>query len=507
MIERRSTFREVPPAVILAAGRGARMGSKVPKPLVRLLGQSLIERAIRTCASVGVRQFVVVVGHEEEQVSNHVNELCERLGLDVYCANAHNWSLGNGASTGAAAGYLRARRFFLLMADHLFDPEILKKLLANPPGSDEVCLAVDRHYQQMLDLDDATKVRRLNGRIAEIGKGLAKWDSIDTGAFLCAPEIFQGIEEASRSGQHQLSDAIAELASRGVVRPVDVTGCHWLDVDTPEMLVVAERQLLSSLNKGGQDGFVSQWINRPLSTRLSKYLVQTGVTPNQITVASFLISLIGAGLLAAGGYVVAALGGLLIHAASVIDGCDGEVARLKGIATPRGAWLDTMLDRYADLAITLAIVTAYARHAPGVLPLTVGIVAATGFILASYVTKEFAQRHTLAYPHDLLDRMKHRDLRLLVISAGALVGFPFQALILVAVLSHAAVAGIMLRGWRLSPTLAGSPTNLTLPTATAPADRLVLHRSDAAPVLRATLRPEPMVGQSVDSALPADEVA
>jgi CDP-L-myo-inositol myo-inositolphosphotransferase len=402
------------------------MDSKVPKPLVRLLGQSLIERAIRTCASAGVRQFVVVVGHEEEQVSSHVHELCERLSLDVSCANAHSWSLGNGASTGAAASHLRAQRFFLLMADHLFDPEILKKLLADPPASDEVCLAVD----------------------------------LDTGALLCAPEIFLAIEKARRRGRHQLSDAITELASRGVVRPVDVTGCRWLDVDTPETLVEAERQLLSSLNKGGQDGFVSQWINRPLSTLLSKYLVQTGVTPNQITVASFLIGLIGAGFLAAGGYVVGALGGLLIQAASVIDGCDGEVARLKGIATPRGAWLDTMLDRYADLAITLGIVTAYARHAPGVLPLTVGVVAATGFILASYVTKEFAQRHSLAYPHDLLDRMKHRDLRLLVISAGALVGFPYQALILVGVLSHAAVAGIMLRGWRLSPTLAGAPKNL-----------------------------------------------
>jgi CDP-L-myo-inositol myo-inositolphosphotransferase len=483
------------------------MDSKVPKPLVRLLGQSLIERAIRTCASAGVRQFVVVVGHEEEQVSSHVHELCRRLGLDVSYANAQSWPLGNGASTGAAAGHLPAQQFFLLMADHLFDPEILRKLLADPPASDEVCLAVDRYHHKVFDLDDATKVRCVSGRVAEIGKELAEWDSIDTGAFLCAPEIFLAIDKARRSGRHQLSDAIAELACRGVVRTVDVSGCRWLDVDTPETLVEAERQLLSSLNKGGQDGFVSQWINRPLSTLLSKQLVKTGVTPNQITVASFVISLIGAGLLAAGGYLVGALGGLLIQAASVIDGCDGEVARLKGIATPRGAWLDTMLDRYADMAITLGIVTAYARHTPGVLPLTVGIVAATGFILASYVTKEFAQRHSVAYPHDLLDRMKHRDLRLLVISAGALVGFPYQALILVGLLSHAAVAGIMLRGWRLSPTLAGAPNNLTLPTVTGTAGRHVRHRADAVQVFRAALRPKPMAGHSVDGVVPTDEVA
>ncbi len=507
MSRRQSACTQLPPAVILAAGQGTRMDPNMPKPLVRLLGRSLIERAIRTCASAGVRQFVVVVGHEEEQVGSHVHELCDRLGLDVSCANAHGWFLGNGASTGAAASHIGNRPFFLLMADHLVDPEILKKLWADSPASHEVCLAVDRDHHHVFDLDDATKVRSVNGHVAEIGKGLAEWESVDTGVFLCTPEIFLAIEKACQAGRHQLSDAITELASRGLVRPVDVTGCSWLDVDTPEALVQAERQLLSSLNKGGQDGFVSQWINRPLSTRLSKYLVRTGVTPDQITVASFLMSLIGAGFLAAGGYLVGALGGLLIQAASVIDGCDGEVARLKGIATPRGAWLDTMLDRYADAAITLAIVIAYARHAPGVLPLTVGIVAATGFILASYVTKEFAQRHSRAYPHDLLDRVKHRDLRLLVISAGAVVGFPFQALMLVGVLSHAAVAGIMLRGWRLSPTLAEAPNTFTPAAVTETADGQVRHRPGAVRIRRGARSGELMAGLPGHPAPLADEVA
>ena len=461
MRARRSVCTELPPAVILAAGRGMRLDSSVPKPLVRLLGQSLIERVLRTCASAGVHQFVVVVGHEEEQVGSHVRGLGKRLGLDVSCVSAQSWSLGNGASTGAAASHIGDRPFFLLMADHLFDPEILKKLLADVPTSHEVCLAVDRDYRQVFDLDDATKVRCVNGRIAEIGKGLAEWESTDTGVFLCAPELFRAIEKTFQGGRHQLSDAIAELASRGLVRPVDVTGYRWLDVDTPEALVEAERRLLSFLDKGDQDGFVSLWINRPLSTRLSKHLARTPVTPNQITVASFLISLIGAGFLAAGGYLMGALGGLLIQAASVVDGCDGEVARLKGIATPRGAWLDTMLDRYADLVITLAIVTAYTRLVPGLLPLIAGIVAGTGFILVSYVTKEFALRHQRDYPHNFLDRIKHRDLRVLTIAVGAVLGFPFEALLLAGVISHALVVGIMVRGWRLGPNLAEGPNGLT----------------------------------------------
>ena len=119
--------------------------------------------------------------------------------------------------------------------------------------------------------------------------------------------------------------------------------------------------------------------------------------------------------------------------------------------------MDTMLDRYADLAITLAIVAAYARQFPGSLPWITGMVAASGFILVSYVTKEFALRHRTDYPRGFLDRVKHRDLRMLSIAAGAMVGFAFEALMLVGVLSHAVVACIMVRGWRLGSIPTGAP--------------------------------------------------
>ncbi len=94
---------------------------------------------------------------------------------------------------------------------------------------------------------------------------------------------------------------------------------------------------------------------------------------------------------------------------------------------------------------------------PGSLPWITGMVAATGFILVSYVTKEFALRHRTDYPHDFLDRVKHRDLRMLSLAAGAVIGFAFEALMLVGVLSHAVVAGIMVRGWRLSSIPTGAP--------------------------------------------------
>ncbi len=75
--------------------------------------------------------------------------------------------------------------------------------------------------------------------------------------------------------------------------------------------------------------------------------------------------------------------------------------------------------------------------------------ALAGFILASYTTKEYAIRHERSYPNDVLNRLKRRDLRLLGICVGAVVGVPFAAMVALGLLSHACVFGILIRGWRL----------------------------------------------------------
>jgi hypothetical protein len=75
--------------------------------------------------------------------------------------------------------------------------------------------------------------------------------------------------------------------------------------------------------------------------------------------------------------------------------------------------------------------------------------AATGFILASYVTKEFFLRHGRPYPTDIPARLKKRDLRIFAIFVGGLAGEPFAAVVAVGVLSHLCVLVILARGWRL----------------------------------------------------------
>jgi CDP-L-myo-inositol myo-inositolphosphotransferase len=177
-------------------------------------------------------------------------------------------------------------------------------------------------------------------------------------------------------------------------------------------------------------------------------LAKAQVSPNLITFSSFVLALGGAALLSQQAYLAGLMGGLLVQASSVVDGCDGEVARLRQIASPRGGWLDTMIDRYADLAVVLAITFSYSSSHPGHIGWLGGLVSISGYMMGSYATKEFALRHGKAYPPDFLNRIKRRDLRLLGISLGAVLGFAFEAMVGLGVLCHLCVVGIMIRGWR-----------------------------------------------------------
>ena len=81
-----------------------------------------------------------------------------------------------------------------------------------------------------------------------------------------------------------------------------------------------------------EDGPVSRSLNRPLSTRISMLLARARLPPDLVTWLAFALGLV-AGLLLASGQGRA--GALVTHAASVLDGVDGELARLQLRASPR----------------------------------------------------------------------------------------------------------------------------------------------------------------------------
>ncbi len=427
-------------ALILAAGLGSRLRpqTKTPKPLTRVLGLTLAERVVCTLLDVGVGHFLVTLGYEAEAVRVHFSDIARRRGVTIDFIEAEDWERGNGTSALAAKGRTGEAPFFLVMVDHLFDPEIARALTDDPPAPGEMCLAVNRDKDAIFDLDDVTRVKIGDGRIQEIEKTLDDWDAGDTGVMLCTRGLFEGLERAAASNKHGLSDGLRELAGEGRARTVDVTGMSWLDVDTPDALHEAERRLMRDQGSKSRDGPVARHLNRPVSRWLSHYLVRTSITPNQISLASWMLSCVAAGLMAVSGYPARAAGGALAQLASIVDGCDGEIARLKHSQSQFGGWFDAVLDRYAD-AILLFGMMWHEFAATGTnLSVVLGFAAIVGSFLNSYTADKYdglmAQRlHGASYFR------LGRDVRVFVIFLGALLNLPLVTLGVVALVMNVEV--------------------------------------------------------------------
>jgi choline kinase/phosphatidylglycerophosphate synthase len=419
--------------LILAAGKGSRLRRKGDsKPLIPLLGVPLIERVIRSALEAGVDDFYVVTGYQGERVRAFLARLADRLAIPITPIVNEEWEKENGLSVFKAREYLR-ENFLLLMADHLFDPGIARELMMIPLADVEICLAVDGNTRNsLIAMEDVTRVDAEGGKIHNIGKGLADFNGFDTGIFLCTPAIFGVLERcADERGDTTLSGAVQILAAEGRAKAVDTNGAFWIDVDDPASFMRAENALLARLRDKPNDGPVSRYFNRPLSVRISSHLVNHRITPNQISLFSFLCCVMAAGLFALGGYPCLLLGGLLAQFASVIDGCDGEVARLKFQSSRYGGWFDAVLDRYADAFLIFGLTWhAYAEKMDGLILFT-GFLAIIGSFMLSYTADK--------YDSLMRDRMRHgrglrlgRDVRVFLMFLGALFNLVSLTLVVLA---------------------------------------------------------------------------
>jgi 1L-myo-inositol 1-phosphate cytidylyltransferase len=230
--------------LIIAAGHGSRLRDVSPsKPLTPIAGAPLIEHVVRAAASGGASAFTVVTGHEAMRVEAFLATLTD---LSIRTLRVPDWDLPNGHSVLAGAAAIEGD-YLLTMADHLFDPAIVSRLIDAPPAA--LTLAVDRDLANpLLDMDDATKVETgAGGAIVRIGKLLERFDAIDTGLFRATPALAGAIEAAiAGGGAGSLSDGVQRLADADMAATLDVTGLAWLDVDDEAALVKAERMLLSA---------------------------------------------------------------------------------------------------------------------------------------------------------------------------------------------------------------------------------------------------------------------
>jgi len=237
-------------AVILMAGEGSRLrGSDRTflKPFVSVAGRPLISYTLDMLVHAGIRTLNLVVGYESRRMIAQMKPLIPS-GLSASFIENPEWQKQNGISLLTAADRI-ARPFLLSMSDHLFDKAIVDHL-RDSFHSDYLNVAVDRKLDSIFDLDDAMKVQTRANKVIDIGKALRDYDAIDIGLFVCPLEIFDYLERA-RSGSHKsdcsLADGVLLMACDNKVCAVDIGESWWQDVDTPQMLQHAERQITAGL--------------------------------------------------------------------------------------------------------------------------------------------------------------------------------------------------------------------------------------------------------------------
>jgi len=449
--------------LIIAAGRGSRLSSRGDsKPLVPLLGLSLIERVILTAQGSGLTDFYVVIGYNGDKVRHYLSRFSQRRNIHITHITNNEWEKGNGISVLKAKNLLN-ENFILLMADHIFDESILVKLKHERVADGEVMLAVDYNLKtkKLGDGNDFTKVLVEDKRILDIGKNIKNYNAYDTGIFLCSPALFSAIEESVHSGDSSLSGGIRVLARKGKAKAFDIEDHYWIDVDDEKTFKRAEKLLQGKLIKPA-DGLISRYINRKFSIKIFTPLllkIHRRITPNQVSILSFIVSLISSLYFFLGHAII---GGLLIQISSILDGSDGEIARLKHMQSSLGNFVDAILDRYADGFMLLGMFYYSLAKIGGKeifeiywSPLVISIIsvlAILGNLMVSYTSAKSVVDFGYRYKGKWIVSGRGRDLRLFLLFIGGMTTYfhpisVFFALFIIAILTNTIVLWRTFLSW------------------------------------------------------------
>jgi phosphatidylglycerophosphate synthase len=189
---------------------------------------------------------------------------------------------------------------------------------------------------------------------------------------------------------------------------------------------------------------VTRWIFRPLSRPIGRALARTSVTPLQITLVAGVLTVVASIGFALEAYLAAAL---VTFAAEVMDCVDGDLARLTHRSSKAGAFLDSVLDRWADAALILGIAYSNPEAYTGV-----AAAALVGSFLVSY-TRARAQ----GLGTDTPEGLGGRDTRVLLIVIGGLTGQLYWALVFVAAVSFATAVQRLVIAFRYLRKLERAP--------------------------------------------------
>jgi dTDP-glucose pyrophosphorylase len=227
-------------AVILAAGRGTRMGTitrTIPKPMVPIQGRPMLEHILERLTAAGVARFLIVVGHQREVIESHFRGT--KFQID-FCVQAP--VNGTGSAALLARPYVADAPFLLTFGDILCHPQEYLHAVEKLDEETEAVLAV----KAVADPWQGAAVYSENGIITRIiekppkGTSTTPWNS--AGFYCFRPRIFEYLAELKPSirNEYELTSAFDEMLADGLRLKISPIEGEWLDVGRPEDLVFYE---------------------------------------------------------------------------------------------------------------------------------------------------------------------------------------------------------------------------------------------------------------------------
>lgn len=236
--------RNVTTAVLLAAGRGKRLGdltTNTPKPLLDIAGSPLISHIVDAFVGAGLANFVVVTGYLSNQIEQWAKTYSrENPGIKIATVRQRELNGTGGAIMEAKARLAGELRFVFGWGDILMDRANYPRFIHHARVDEyDLLLAVNRVRDPFrgaaVYVSKEMRVERLDEKPA-VGTAKTEWNN--AGLFATGPMIFDYVAklEASPRGELEIPTAIAKMIASGrVVRAVDMRG-FWSDVGTPEDL-------------------------------------------------------------------------------------------------------------------------------------------------------------------------------------------------------------------------------------------------------------------------------
>lgn len=250
-------------AIILAAGRGNRLAEfnpdGRPKCLLEFEGRSLLDRQLDILFRLGIRHATLVLGYKAGLVVEHIATLASRPEVAFFYNPAYK--KGSVLSLLAAHEVMTGGETVLVLdADVLFHPQILQKLIESPH---ENCYLIDQDFAPG---DEPVKIAIHDGQMVEFRKTLPDGLEFDTlgesvGFFKFNGEVAANISQTCADyNMEGLLGAPHEEALRDVLleSPAsfaceDISGLPWLEIDFPEDIERAIKEVLPAIRQDIDD--------------------------------------------------------------------------------------------------------------------------------------------------------------------------------------------------------------------------------------------------------------